>query len=119
MAEIVVTDRNYLNLVGDKIRNHRKLRKLTQEQFAETVGEPFSAKVLSRYENGKTEMGISTYFEIAKALGVSPNDLAPHELLPCSTAFEKPNRYSELDEDNKQIINTMIAMLLQKQRKQK
>ena len=118
LAETVVSGRKYLNLVGERIRKHRKSRKLTQEQLAETIGDPFSAKILSRYENGETQMGINTYFEIAKALGVSPNDLAPQELVSHSTAIAAPKGYLDLDADSKHIVDTMVVMLLNKQKKQ-
>ena len=118
MVETTVSNKKHLSIVGKQIRRHRKSRKLTQEQLAETVGGPFSAKVLSRYEHGETQMGVSTYFEIAKALGVSPNDLAPQELVSGSMAATTPKGYSDLDEDNKRIIDTMVSMLLKKQEKQ-
>lgn len=112
MAKNVIPVEQYIGDVGKQIRKQRKIRNLTQEQLAETVGGSFSAKNLSRNENGETQMGIITYFEIAKALGVSPNDLAPQELLSASMARAGPEDYYELDEDDRKIINTMIAMLL-------
>jgi transcriptional regulator with XRE-family HTH domain len=60
-------------LVGDNVRRTRKLRGLTQEQFAEKSG--FSQQYLSSLENGKRNPSIITVFEIAVALGVLPADL--------------------------------------------
>lgn len=119
LAEIVANNANYLNLVGKQIKKYRKSLQLTQEQLAEAVGGSFSAKALSRYEKGETQMGIGTYFDLAKALDVSPNDLAPQELLGHSEMTEYPAGYLDLDTDNKQIVDMMVSMLLQKQRKQR
>jgi transcriptional regulator with XRE-family HTH domain len=60
-------------LVGDNVRRTRKLRGLTQEQFAEKSG--FSQQYLSSLENGKRNPSVITVYEIAVALGVQPADL--------------------------------------------
>ena len=60
-------------LVGDNVRRTRKLRGMTQEQFAERSG--FSQQYLSSLENGKRNPSVITLYEIAVALGVRPADL--------------------------------------------
>ena len=60
-------------LVGENVRRTRKLRGLTQEQFAEKSG--FSQQYLSSLENGKRNPSVITLFEIAVALDVQPSDL--------------------------------------------
>ena len=60
-------------LVGENVRQTRKLRGLTQEQFAVKSG--FSQQYLSSLENGKRNPSIITLYEIAVALSVEPADL--------------------------------------------
>jgi transcriptional regulator with XRE-family HTH domain len=60
-------------LVGENVRRTRKLRGLTQEQFAEKSG--FSQQYLSSLENGKRNPSVITLYEIAVALDVRPGDL--------------------------------------------
>ena len=60
-------------LVGENVRRTRKLRGLTQEQFAEKSG--FSQQYLSSLENGKRNPSVITLYEIAVALEVQPSDL--------------------------------------------
>lgn len=60
-------------LVGENVRRTRKLRGLTQEQFAEKSG--FSQQYLSSLENGKRNPSVITLYEIAVALNVLPSDL--------------------------------------------
>ena len=60
-------------LVGENVRRTRKLRGLTQEQFAEKSG--FSQQYLSSLENGRRNPSVITLYEIAVALDVRPGDL--------------------------------------------
>ena len=60
-------------LVGENVRRTRKLRGLTQEQFAVKSG--FSQQYLSSLENGKRNPSIITLYEIAVALSVEPAEL--------------------------------------------
>lgn len=60
-------------LVGENVRRTRKLRGLTQEQFAEKSG--FSQQYLSSLENGKRNPSVITLYEISVALEVQPSDL--------------------------------------------
>jgi transcriptional regulator with XRE-family HTH domain len=60
-------------LVGENVRQTRKLRGLTQEQFAVKSG--FSQQYVSSLENGRRNPSVITLYEIALALGVKPADL--------------------------------------------
>jgi transcriptional regulator with XRE-family HTH domain len=60
-------------LVGENVRQTRKLRGLTQEQFAVKSG--FSQQYLSSLENGRRNPSVITLYEIAVALSVEPADL--------------------------------------------
>ncbi len=64
--------------VGNRIRLYRKMKHLTIEVFASMIGK--SKATISKYENGDISIDIETLFEIAKALGVSINQLVDYEL---------------------------------------
>lgn len=70
-----------LSETGKKIKRIRKQAGLTQEQLAEKVGGTCTNTVISRYERGTVEMGIQTMYDLAQALGVSPEMLVPDRLL--------------------------------------
>ena len=60
-------------MLGDKIRQGRKLRLWTQDQLAEEAG--ISREQVSRYESNKTVPDTRTIRKIAEALGCSTGDL--------------------------------------------
>jgi len=59
--------------VGTKIKKVRELKNLTQEQVAEQIGMTTSG--YSRIERGEVRVSIERLEQIARALGVQPNDL--------------------------------------------
>ena len=58
---------------GNKVRELREERGLTQKQLAETLG--MHVKTVGHIENGRRELGISKVWPIARALGVTPAEL--------------------------------------------
>lgn len=60
-------------MTGEKIRNLRKLQKLSQEKLGQRIGVAKSR--ISDWENGKVVPLITTLKKIADALGCSVNDL--------------------------------------------
>ena len=70
---------NYYNSdlveTGEKIRALREAKGMSQERLAELIG--VSKSSIHRYESGMVEMKMLILFQIAVALGVSPEKLAP------------------------------------------
>ncbi len=62
-----------LLFVGDRIRDVRKKKKMTQEDVAHKAG--IAVSQVGRIERGKLNPGISTVFVIALALEVEPKEL--------------------------------------------
>lgn len=58
-----------LKIIGNNIRQRRKLKGLTQEQLAELVGTNFS--YIGKMERGEHNIKIKTLEKVAKALDVS------------------------------------------------
>jgi len=53
---------------GEILRDRRKALKLTQRQLAERVGKEQS--YIARVEKGDTDIQVSSFFNIARALGI-------------------------------------------------
>ncbi|MFG6096994.1 helix-turn-helix transcriptional regulator [Leptothoe sp. ISB3NOV94-8A] len=67
-------DAFYLDL-GKKIRAVREERKLTQEALASLLG--ITRTSVTNIEKGRQKMFLHTFLEIAKVLGISPDELMP------------------------------------------
>ena len=71
--------KNSLYSIGSRIRRFRRKAKLTQPQLASLVD--IDGRTLSFYENGSREMGANRLFQIAAALHVGADDLAPEWMM--------------------------------------
>ena len=58
---------------GERLRNHRKQNKLTQEQLAKEIG--VAKPTIAGYERNSREPDLPKIINIAKALGVSVDEL--------------------------------------------
>lgn len=63
-----------MKIIGEKIRQHRKIKGLTQEELAKESG--LSTMSIRRYESGERIAPQDTLIKIARALGVHLRDLA-------------------------------------------
>lgn len=63
-----------------RVKEYRKLRKLTQENLGNMVG--ISQEQIARIESGTCDMTLKQMDKIAKALGVKPYELLPEEWQP-------------------------------------
>ena len=61
---------------GKKIRNYRKMRKMTLQMLADRIYK--SRATVSKYETGEIVVDIETLWKIAEALGVSLSQLADY-----------------------------------------
>lgn len=99
--------------VGNRIRQIRKEKRMTQQELADQIG--IADKHLSRLEMGVTNMKLDTFFTVAAALGVSPNDISPKRFTPeqpQSALAGLEGKYNQLNESQKQIVcATMNALL--------
>ena len=99
--------------VGDLIRKCRENASMTQADLSEKAG--FGEKTLSRLEMGKSNMRIDTFFTLADALSVTPNDISPSRL----TSKRKDRRFTDLEakfnrlsEKQKQLVYDTMASLM-------
>lgn len=95
--------------VGELVRKARKGMGLTQEQFAEKAGDNRIANRLSLYENGGDHMNMVTFFRIAKALNLTPNDLTPRDMLPDGMSIM--DDFLGLTPEQQATVRALIRML--------
>lgn len=63
---------------GSKVREQRKLKKITQEKLALICN--IDRSYMGRIERGEVNVTLEKVYEIAKALGVSTKDLLPNDI---------------------------------------
>ncbi len=66
-------DRRHLLALGDRVRQIRTTRKLSQEELAHKAG--LHRTVVGFIEQGRREIGVLTLWPLAEALDVSVSDL--------------------------------------------
>ena len=76
--------------VSENIRTRRKKIGMTQMQLASVA--QLGENIIQRIESGQAQTTIDSLFRIAKALGVTPNDLAP----ACYEFTSTHNEFKEL-----------------------
>lgn len=75
---------------GDRIRNMRMLRGLTQREFAERIGlSKGAATEISRWENNRMPMNKTSLKRVADAFGVSEYEMFPEEFHREPMTFNK------------------------------
>lgn len=77
------------NMVGRRVREFRKRKKLTQAQLAEKINK--TVEMVCHLENGTASTKISTLYDICDAL-----DIQPHQLFTNLYDFETDKMYPEL-----------------------
>ncbi len=77
---------NYVK-IGEKIRNFRKAKGLSQEKLAEIVN--ISTTHLSHIETGNTKLSLPVFVDIAKALDVQTDDLLNDRISGRQIAIEE------------------------------
>ena len=91
--------------VSENIRNRRKKIRMTQVQLASAA--QLGENTIQRIESGQAQATIESLFRIAKALGVTPNNLAPsyYEFTSTNKEFEELlTRFELLNESDKKIF---------------
>lgn len=106
-------------IVGENIKKARKKADLSQEQLAEEIGGRCTNKVISRYEQGRVEMGIQSLIDLAENLKVPVNDLMPERVRVDAATEDDPENsemsrlFSELGPENKEMLLKMARMMAQ------
>ncbi len=93
--------------VGTKIKKVRELKNFTQEYVAEQVGMTTSG--YSRIERGEVRVSIERLEQIARALGVQPNDLTNFDENVFFTNYGTANDNSFSIRADKELLQQVIA----------
>lgn len=59
--------------IGERIREARKQKKMTQEQLSQRTG--IQRSIITRYELGQIEIGMPAFVTICDALGVNYSEV--------------------------------------------
>ncbi|MBR0282273.1 MAG: helix-turn-helix domain-containing protein [Oscillibacter sp.] len=101
-------------LIAAELRRLREASGMTQEALAEKLGEPYTEKLIARYEDGSAEvMETWTVFDIVEALGATPMDIAPKSLI-ARQCLE--SGYADLNEESRRLVDGVISAVLKGQR---
>ncbi len=68
-------DEKCLKSLGSKIREQRKMQKLSQDKLALMIGSSMGKAYVSRIEQGKCNVSVGVLCRIASALDVKVRDL--------------------------------------------
>ena len=99
--------------IGKRIRQQRKARGLTQEEFAEKLST--TMQYISRLERAKNKVSIEYLYRIAEALDCSIYTLLPATQLPQRKFFSEDLMYQleHCTPKQKQFITSYITWFLQ------
>lgn len=104
----------YREPVGRTIQKIRESKGMTRKHLADAVGGDCSESDIAKYENGSASMTMTTFFSVAEALNVTPNDLVPDYWKNVTHAL--PSDYFSLTDGNKRKIDDVISAFLDQQK---
>lgn len=116
--------KDLLKKIGKRIKNYRKAIDYSQENLASDISKSniipyidnFSDKIISRHENGSSEMGIITFINYCRTLHKTPNELLADYFKDAEVS--KPEilkLYEQLSDWKKVIAIKFIQLLLSDQ----
>ena len=100
--------------VGAEIRKVREAKGMTRKELAAILGGDCTENTVKRYEDGDIIMDVDVLFAVTAALGVTPNDIAPGEVM--AGAASGLGDYARLSGKNKRMVDQMIGIVLRDQR---
>jgi transcriptional regulator with XRE-family HTH domain len=104
-------------LLGDNIKYYRKQRNIQQSELAKIIG--IDQANLSKIENGKTDLVLSSIKKIADGLNISSSQLLANREDGQTTIFEKLLQLESINKSDQKIIINVINVFLEKNRLEK
>lgn len=119
VAEKVVENQDIIE-IGNNIQKIRKKNGISQSVLAEKID--VAGNSIYRMEGATTVMGVDKLINIADALNTSPMDILPARFQRERKSFtqekaEQLQIWNDLNEGNRNIVLTMMRMLLTEQQK--
>ena len=99
-----------MNTVGDKIKEYRLMRGMTQQDIADALGES-SGRVIYNWEKGIGRPDCDKLARLCDLLGVSADELIGCKsmaLHPTAAEWNTLQKYRALDEHGKEIVDYLI-----------
>ena len=96
-------------LVGAKLRSLREQAGMTPEEMAASMGDTYTAELITQYEEGSVPMEISPFFAMIGALNANINELDPAWL---KAKLSVENGYAYLSGNNRMAADKFISYLL-------
>lgn len=101
--------------IGDRIRQLREARKMSQDELAQAVGYK-SRSTVGKIELGKMDITQSAVVAIAKALGTTPGHLMGWDDEPTPSAeslenLELAKKIGQMSPDNRKLVIDLINKL--------
>ena len=96
--------------IGDRIREYREMRHLTQQQLAERIGES-RGTLISNYENGTSRPDCDRLAKLCVALSITADELLGIKVDTLKLSPEEWNRTNKirrLDEHGKLVVDYLI-----------
>ncbi len=112
-------EREFFAALGSRIAQQRKEQSITQVQLAETLG--ISQPTMNAYESGYRRMPVSTLPVLARALGVSLEDLlgetnaTTKKRGPAPKLAQHMERISQLPKPKQRFVMQVIESVLAQQ----
>ena len=110
------SNQTYFKLLGAEIRRVRESRSMTRDEVISRMENPCTKVELKEYEDGNQCMDVEVFFDLTRALCVTPNDLAPKGVMERSASAL--GDYSRLNNRNKRVTNDLITTFLKQQREE-
>ena len=96
MTVVTINEEAFCKDFGRRMARFRKEQSLTQQQLADVLG--LKQYAVANYETGRYRVPVALLPELARALGVTAEDL-----LGLQSARKKPGRASKLEKQMEQI----------------
>jgi transcriptional regulator with XRE-family HTH domain len=115
---VTASDRGFYRALGQRLAEARKASGLTQTQLAEQLG--VAQQTLAHYEMGRLRVAVALLPPIAKALGITVEDLmgeqtAPSKRGPAPKLQQQIERIQQLPRSKQRFVIEMLDTVLAQQ----
>jgi len=112
------TDKQFYQEFGQRIAQYRKAQNLTQQQLAKILS--ISQQTMAHYEGGKLRVAVVMLPPLAKAIGVTVEELLQEEANatkskrgPASKLQQQVEQISQLPRAKQKFVSEMLDTVLQ------
>ena len=111
--DVNLMDQQERRTLGQGLKRVRESQGMTRQELANKANEECTEEVIRQYEDGAIPMDVGTLFSLTKALGITPNDITPSNVM--TSAASGLGDYARLSRKNKRMADKVISLFLQHQ----